>query len=200
MSMTAAEVAEYVSGAHIIQLTRMCQMAPYVVMLYDHVLTFDQEVEHIWKRSWTSSTILYLILRYIGGAFGLFSAMGQWSSTLYVTNAVLCDFANIVRPMFESGNVFLYLQGWPASLTVWLVQYILQMRLYVLYGKSKKLLVCMGAAYFGEIIAMSTILLKANLKSSGKSGGHTVSAPHPMPTWTAHSLAPPMGLLKTQSG
>ncbi|KIJ62719.1 hypothetical protein HYDPIDRAFT_41847 [Hydnomerulius pinastri MD-312] len=76
MSTTADEVAEYISDVHVAQLTRMCQMAPYVVMLYDHLLTFDQEVELVWKRSWTLSTVLYVILRYAGGMFGLVSAMG----------------------------------------------------------------------------------------------------------------------------
>ncbi|KIJ66089.1 hypothetical protein HYDPIDRAFT_27284 [Hydnomerulius pinastri MD-312] len=76
MSTIADEVALYIYGAHVVQLTRMCQVAPYVAMLYDHLLTFDLEVEHIWKRQRSMSTVLYVVLRYVGGAYGLFSASG----------------------------------------------------------------------------------------------------------------------------
>ncbi|KIJ67241.1 hypothetical protein HYDPIDRAFT_107983 [Hydnomerulius pinastri MD-312] len=44
---TIPEVAEYISVARVVQVTRICQ-SPYVVMFYDHILTFDQEVEPIW--------------------------------------------------------------------------------------------------------------------------------------------------------
>ncbi|KIK92918.1 hypothetical protein PAXRUDRAFT_12956 [Paxillus rubicundulus Ve08.2h10] len=49
-------------------------------------------------------------------------------------------------------------------LSLWLLQFILQMRLYALCNKSKKLVVFTGAIYLAEIIAMSGILLKANLE------------------------------------
>ncbi|KAF8843232.1 hypothetical protein BDN67DRAFT_964600 [Paxillus ammoniavirescens] len=146
MSTMADLVAEYISAVHLVQLTRFCQMAPYVVMLYDHFLTFDQEIEHIWNKPWTLTSILYITLRYPGSAFGWFSAtafLGSWS--------------------YNFCKIFIYVQGWPASVTVWLVQFILQMRLYALYNKSKKLVVFTGAIYLAEIIAMSGILLKANL-------------------------------------
>ncbi|KIJ67240.1 hypothetical protein HYDPIDRAFT_107979 [Hydnomerulius pinastri MD-312] len=55
-------------------------------------------------------------------------------------------------------RVFLVLQGWPTCLVAWLVQFILQMRLYVLYNNSKKVLFLTGGAYIAEIVAMSTIL------------------------------------------
>ncbi|KAF9221499.1 hypothetical protein BS17DRAFT_249080 [Gyrodon lividus] len=60
-------------------------------------------------------------------------------------------------------QVFIIVQGWPACVAVWLVQLILQMRLYALYNKSRKLVMFTGALYIAEIIAMSGILLKANL-------------------------------------
>ncbi|KAF8840843.1 hypothetical protein BDN67DRAFT_968027 [Paxillus ammoniavirescens] len=129
----ADPVAGYISAVHLAQLTRFCQVSPYVVMLYDHFLTLDQEVEHIWNKPWTSSSILYIILRYPGSAFVFL------------------------------GKAFVYIQGWPVCVTGWLVQFILQMRLYALYNKSKKLVVFTGAIYLAEIIAMSGILLKIEL-------------------------------------
>jgi hypothetical protein len=35
------------------------------MLLYDHFLTLDQEVEEIWKAKWTLPKIFFLILRYM---------------------------------------------------------------------------------------------------------------------------------------
>ena len=35
------------------------------MLLYDHLLTFDQEVEEIWKAKWTLPKSFFLILRYL---------------------------------------------------------------------------------------------------------------------------------------
>ncbi|KAH6904980.1 hypothetical protein BKA70DRAFT_1431557 [Coprinopsis sp. MPI-PUGE-AT-0042] len=36
------------------------------VVLWDHVTTFDQEIEFIWLRKWTFTTLLYIVTRYAG--------------------------------------------------------------------------------------------------------------------------------------
>ncbi|KIJ64036.1 hypothetical protein HYDPIDRAFT_112557 [Hydnomerulius pinastri MD-312] len=59
---TIPEVAEYISIARVVQITHICQLAPCVVIFYDHILTFDQEVEHIWKSSRSLNTVVYLIV------------------------------------------------------------------------------------------------------------------------------------------
>lgn len=60
-------------------------------------------------------------------------------------------------------------QGWPACFLVWLVQIILQLRLYALYNRSRKVLIFMGSAFLVEILAMTTILIIANLTSGTSS-------------------------------
>ncbi|KIJ60035.1 hypothetical protein HYDPIDRAFT_32614 [Hydnomerulius pinastri MD-312] len=178
--------AEYINASRIDQVTRICQLAPYVAMVYDHILTIDQEVEHIW-RSLSLSTVLYVMLRYGGTAATLVNAFGaslhlsfthvrlisivcpaflaqaSASNELYVVQNTVA-FPICVHPTEGStGKVFIVLQGWPGSLTVWLVQFILQMRLYALYNHSRKLLYLMGGAYIVEIATMSTILVIANV-------------------------------------
>ncbi|KAI6143881.1 hypothetical protein EDD17DRAFT_1658083 [Pisolithus thermaeus] len=59
-------------------------------------------------------------------------------------------------------------QGWPACFLVWLVQIILQLRLYALYNRSRKVLIFMGSAFLVEILAMTTILIIANLTSGSQ--------------------------------
>ncbi|KIJ64809.1 hypothetical protein HYDPIDRAFT_28171 [Hydnomerulius pinastri MD-312] len=35
-------------------------------VVYDYILTFPAEVEHIWKRPWTSMSVMFFVLRYVG--------------------------------------------------------------------------------------------------------------------------------------
>ncbi|KIJ58668.1 hypothetical protein HYDPIDRAFT_119361 [Hydnomerulius pinastri MD-312] len=140
---TSAEVAEYISVARVVQITRICQLAPYIVMFYDHILTFDQEVEHIWKSSRSLNTVVYVILRYCGSVVALLNAFA-FLAQAHASND-LC-------------RVFLLLQGWAGNLITWLIQLILQMRLYVLYNNSKRILLLTGGAYIAEIVVMSTIV------------------------------------------
>ncbi|KAI6116580.1 hypothetical protein EV401DRAFT_1973860 [Pisolithus croceorrhizus] len=43
-------------------------------MVYDYLISVDQEVEQIWKRPKTTTTMLYLVLRYFGTLCGVFNA------------------------------------------------------------------------------------------------------------------------------
>ncbi|KIJ58959.1 hypothetical protein HYDPIDRAFT_33666 [Hydnomerulius pinastri MD-312] len=173
-----AEVAEYISVARVVQITRICQ-SPYVVMFYDHILTFDQEVEYIWKSSWSLNTVVYIIFRYGGSAAGLLNAFGFLAqghatenvfqilvlSGVYLAAALVYD----AVPVAESS--LCYKAGLAVSSRG--LYMILQMRLYVLYNNSKKILILTGGAYIAEIVAMSTIL--------GIAYGNAKSANEPAP-------------------
>ncbi|KIK26695.1 hypothetical protein PISMIDRAFT_8737 [Pisolithus microcarpus 441] len=131
-------------------------VVPSALMVYDYLISIDREVlvsrsilssttpdntpkvEYIWKRPRTTTTILYLIVRYFGTVYGLINTTGQ---------------------------VFLGVQGWPSCGVMWLVQAILQLRLYVLYDRSRRVLLFMGFVYVAEILAMAVILVTANLTS-----------------------------------
>ncbi|EEB89744.1 hypothetical protein MPER_12126, partial [Moniliophthora perniciosa FA553] len=39
--------------------------AGVVILLYDHLLTFDDEVELIWKGEWRFPKLMFLFIRYI---------------------------------------------------------------------------------------------------------------------------------------
>ncbi|KAI5988993.1 hypothetical protein EDD15DRAFT_2285692 [Pisolithus albus] len=69
--MATTTTADFLSFAHVIRLTRTCQLVPSALMVYDYLISIDREVEYIWKRPRTTTTILYLIVRYFGTAYGL---------------------------------------------------------------------------------------------------------------------------------
>ncbi|KAF9221506.1 hypothetical protein BS17DRAFT_768489 [Gyrodon lividus] len=141
----ADSVAEYIGLVRIAQLIRFCQsdhsaVVPCVVMVYDHY----RMLAAIWR----------------GGIwFSLFAGLAQ---RLYVSNMGLSQSFVECLVTIYSCKVFIYLQPWPPCVIVWLVQFILQMRLYALYNKSKKLVTFTGAIYIAEIIAMSGTLVTVN--------------------------------------
>ncbi|KAF4615902.1 hypothetical protein D9613_011369 [Agrocybe pediades] len=48
-----------------LQAGKYFQIAAYVMLLYDHMLTFSDEVERIWKARFSGATLLFLINRYV---------------------------------------------------------------------------------------------------------------------------------------
>lgn len=42
-----------------------------VLLIYDHVITFDQEVSRIWRPKWTGATVLFVLNRYLGLSLAL---------------------------------------------------------------------------------------------------------------------------------
>ncbi|KIM66888.1 hypothetical protein SCLCIDRAFT_1210934 [Scleroderma citrinum Foug A] len=69
--MATTTVTDVVQLSRIVQITRLCQVAPSVLMVYDYLISVDQEIEHIWKRPRTTTTLLYFVVRYFGTIVGL---------------------------------------------------------------------------------------------------------------------------------
>lgn len=65
------DAQEYTAVAFNVYASRYASIAGYVLMLYDHILTFDEEVRFIWAAPWTLPKTLFLIIRYFVPAFVL---------------------------------------------------------------------------------------------------------------------------------
>ncbi|KAG1798427.1 uncharacterized protein HD556DRAFT_1440134 [Suillus plorans] len=52
-------------------------VAAGLVVLYDWVLTFGQEIELIWRKRWTLMTVLYIVIRYIGILYSVIIVLGD---------------------------------------------------------------------------------------------------------------------------
>ncbi|KAJ7478038.1 hypothetical protein B0H11DRAFT_2281210 [Mycena galericulata] len=63
--MDAAELHSVVVAIQNVDISRYVGAAGYVLLLYDHVLTLDAEVEYIWSAPSSVAKILFLILRYM---------------------------------------------------------------------------------------------------------------------------------------
>ncbi|KAF8755312.1 hypothetical protein RHS01_05454 [Rhizoctonia solani] len=67
--MASSPGLEYVTLAHHFQLSRLAakyfMLASFVFMIYDHMITFAEEVDRVWQREWTGATWLFFLNRYL---------------------------------------------------------------------------------------------------------------------------------------
>lgn len=129
-------------AAYNVWVTRVCQLCPCIIFCYDYLLTLDREVEFIWRRPMRFSNILYIIVRFGGGALIFLSASAFMSKH---TSKEFC-------------SLFLNIQGWPSFCILWAVQLILQLRVYALYRRSLTVLIAMAVGFTIEVIVMSIFL------------------------------------------
>jgi len=141
---TAVSEAEYVQIANVISITRICQTVGAIIVLYDHVITFDGEIDHVWRvRPSSFGSIIYLCIRYFGDALSILN---------------LVAFLGKKVPTVNFCTRYFFIQGWLGILIVFLIQLMLQLRLYALYRRSRIILTFMIFGYVCEIVAMAVIM------------------------------------------
>ncbi|KAG2126296.1 hypothetical protein DEU56DRAFT_822666 [Suillus clintonianus] len=159
LEVLAYDSRAFAHAAYNVWVTRICQLCPCIIFLYDYFLTLDREVEFIWRRPMRSSSVLYIIVRFGGGAL------------VFLTAAAFTSERTSLEVCFCS--VFLRIQGWPSFCVLWAVQLILQLRVYALYRRSQAVLIAMAVGFTAEVIAMSIIL--------GIGMAETTNSNEPMP-------------------
>ncbi|KAG1754821.1 uncharacterized protein EDB91DRAFT_1095735 [Suillus paluster] len=75
------ELSTLFNDIRILQMGRMFQLSATIVVLYDHVLCSQREVDLIWRRSKSLVSFLYFINRYVGDAISIINAILYISST-----------------------------------------------------------------------------------------------------------------------
>lgn len=138
-----AELSILFNDIRILQMERKFQLAATFVVLYDHVLCSQREVDLIWKRSKSLVSYLYLTTRYFGDAISIISAILFMSSTFSV----------------DTCRILFHFQSYGPFVSVWATQIIMQLRIYAMYRKSKKILVFTGVFFVLEIAAICTVLV-----------------------------------------
>ncbi|KAK6992677.1 hypothetical protein R3P38DRAFT_2569350 [Favolaschia claudopus] len=149
-----------------IQATRFSQLASSAIIIFDHIITLDKEVELIWKRPWAAGKVIFIINRYYTMVSVLINNYALFSSSL--TDSVR------IR--------FFQWQGWTGLIACMIAEVILQMRLYALYFLSKRVLILMASAFIlssaSSAVIMGTVL-------------HGIKAhAHPLPTVPTTFCAP----------
>ncbi|KAI6101455.1 hypothetical protein EDD17DRAFT_804081 [Pisolithus thermaeus] len=127
------------------QTIQFLQVLPATLMVYDCMLSLDDEVEYIWKKRLSIISVVYIIFRYLGTVYILFST-AEFIANENTTNMVVTyDFPG--------------LDMWFSCLAYWFVQIILALRLYVLYGGSRKVLITIASGLVAEGIVMTVCVV-----------------------------------------
>jgi len=141
---SAVVLAIIAEAGHGILQTKFAYMAAYSVVLYDHLLTLDVEIEHIWKRKFSAVSGLFFLTRY----YFLFSlTLVLFVFIVPVVDTKICERMLLFVPLGA---------GTPSSI---LADCIISLRVYALYERNNKL----AWALFLYILAEFSVSMWTNL-------------------------------------
>jgi len=118
---------------------------------YEYLLQLGPEVEFFWKQGWSIAKALFLWSRY-------------YSLGYNISNAAVFVLS---KPSFKLCTTFFHWQNTGASLQVITTHIILELRLYAMYGSTRKILALFVTLTLGEALAMGLIFGLPNPKAIG---------------------------------
>ncbi|TFK37005.1 hypothetical protein BDQ12DRAFT_218048 [Crucibulum laeve] len=121
------------------------------LLLYEYFLQFDSEVEFFWKQRWSLAKFLFLWNRYYSLAFN-------------ISNAVVFMQP---RPSLDMCSKFFHWQNTGASLQMITTHVILELRLWAMYGSTRKVLWLFILLTIGEATALGIVFGVPNPKLVG---------------------------------
>ncbi|EPQ50394.1 hypothetical protein GLOTRDRAFT_101775 [Gloeophyllum trabeum ATCC 11539] len=163
-----------------IQSTRYAELASSTIVIYDHLITLDQEIDLIWKASWTPGKVLFLTNRYYVLASVIFN-----NYVLFTTH------------LSDSFSVkWFRWQGTTGLLVSMIAEIILQLRLYALYHLNRRVLVLMCGAFLVSAGTAAVIMGMVLARISAHSGlipGLPFCIPVNVPSWFYTFWIPTLG-------
>jgi len=141
-----------VQAYHALYLGRLCEISSSTIIVYDHIITLDDEIRLIWKSRWSLGKALFLISRY------------------YNVFIVAFNTAVLFLPSASVQFCFAWLR-WQAVTGVLVygtTEIILMLRLHAMYGQSKKLVGLMAPAFVLLLLVELVILVMSSLAQEGE--------------------------------
>jgi len=128
----------------ILQWTKLVTVSATTLVLYDHMITLDQEVNLVWRARWSVGKILFIIIRYENLFIFPFQTLAMF----------------IPAPT-EQFCVAWVRWEWCIGLTTSLLaEIVLQLRIYAMYGRSKKIALLLITGFSLSVVATLIILIK----------------------------------------
>uniref|UniRef100_A0A8H7XQE0 DUF6533 domain-containing protein n=1 Tax=Psilocybe cubensis TaxID=181762 RepID=A0A8H7XQE0_PSICU len=182
-------INELINGLQLIQFFKYAEVSATSVILYDYLLTLDQEITFLWTKRFSFTKLLFFVNRYYFVAassttpsiavYGLF--VQNPDDTLYIFQ--LCPFTKTISldnpglPFVNSCQRYIIWQIVSWIVLAIITQGILQVRLYALYGNSKKLLAFTLTFHFLSLAASSAIIAVATSKELADHGIGAIAIP-----------------------
>ncbi|KAF7332720.1 hypothetical protein MKEN_00155400 [Mycena kentingensis (nom. inval.)] len=167
--MSLPDLNTVITGLRDIETTRFAQLASSTIIVFDHLITLDEEINFIWGSSWSIGKTLFIINRYYTLASVALNTYGFFSPNL--TNSVRL--------------LFFHWQGWTGLVSCSIAQIILQMRIYAMYFLNKRILAVMVALFVCALTTASVIMGRV------LQGIHAIA--HPLPG-TSFTFCTPLGI------
>jgi len=132
----------YLHLLHSIQSIRFSAIGSATVLFYDHLITFDQEIELIWKKDWSILKGVFIFHRYLGLIcliIGLCATLGR-----DITDPI-CSF-------------WIQWEMWGYSTVVLTAELVLLLWIFVIYNKNRTILTILGVLFVAQLVSVVAIL------------------------------------------
>ncbi|PAV16556.1 hypothetical protein PNOK_0817600 [Pyrrhoderma noxium] len=142
-----------------VETLRFSELASSSIIVMDYLITFDQEVEHIWFSRWTAAKFLFFLNRYYTLFVVVFNNFALFSPNL--TSKVRdTTFSSLTQMVLTFGSCLVWFkwQGWTGLIAAGLAESVLQLRLYALYYGNKKVLALMVGSFISAMASSATIM------------------------------------------
>ncbi|EJD38876.1 hypothetical protein AURDEDRAFT_172029 [Auricularia subglabra TFB-10046 SS5] len=141
------------SAGRLISIAGFIRLTALTVFVHDWFITLEDEILLIWRRQWTKATFLFLAIR------GLACA-------ILALDAVMAIQTGIPRKQRRSRCTRYGVTASVCSIIViLLVQGVLQLRLYFMYNRSKRILWMNAVLFVAQIIAWFLLLFRFVIES-----------------------------------
>ncbi|KAI9064741.1 hypothetical protein FKP32DRAFT_1757200 [Trametes sanguinea] len=177
-----------------IEKTRYAELASTVIILFDHiylkVITLDQEINLIWRSQFSLGKVLFLVNRYYALCVVLFNNYALFNNN-NLTDSVsgflgILPYVHLTYPSVQFCLSWFKWQGWTGVITFVIAELILQLRLYALYFRDKRILavmatVCLGAAASSAYVMAHALSHISSVAVKLPHTGSTVCMPSGLP-------------------
>ncbi|KAG8730715.1 hypothetical protein FRC12_020111, partial [Ceratobasidium sp. 428] len=132
-----------------------CEIASLAFLLYDHVITIDQEVERIWKAPWSLPKVLFLFIH--GSHIIIVSPVLPVVDAPHQRTFLVPKVFTSEAP-YDVCRRWIHFEGAAGITAMASVEMIMIFRLYALYRRSKTMLALLILGFLGNIGAMSVLM------------------------------------------
>ncbi|KAJ3500648.1 hypothetical protein NLJ89_g9702 [Agrocybe chaxingu] len=135
--------------------------------LYDHIITLDAEIDHIWLRrsKITLVRVLFLINRYMGEVALLYTTVSLLYNTDTGPNRLYVVFQRSLGAKLtfrsvshQTGKEPMKFVGWAGSTVLWSMQGIMAFRISSMYHHKRAIIATLCAGMASEVITIIVIL------------------------------------------
>ncbi|KAJ7607497.1 hypothetical protein FB45DRAFT_947791 [Roridomyces roridus] len=152
LAVTEGQYANLVRG-NLIPL-HIC-LAGLTWILYDYFQTLESEIRFIWPQKWSFSKFMFIWIRYYSIALLMFDVVQihVFARPGITTNNLCVAMDTIIRVV--------------GAVSLWSVEIILQLRVYAIYGCSKRIAILNAILFAGSIAGFMWILIFNHSRRAG---------------------------------